>query len=100
MWESMIELVVPMAWDVVRDRLRFHRERYMGTAARKDADVQSGLLALQAQIDALSQAEAQHVEELTAVLKAIGMRATVALWLGIASAVITVTTLVVVLVRS
>src|SRR5439155_10228359 len=93
MWEPIIQLVVPMAWDVVRDKLRIRRGRYGGAADRQDGDLQSRVLALQAQVDALNQAEAQHVEELTKVLKVIGLRATVALWLGISSAAASVATL-------
>ena len=98
MWEPLIQLVIPMAWDVVRDKLRIRRDRY-GSVADRGADVQSRLLALQAQMDALNQAEAQHVEELTQVLRVIGLRATVALWLGISSAAVSVATLVFVIVR-
>ena len=89
MWEAIIRFVAPMALDVVRERLLVRREAPAGSTDRQGGDMESRLLALQSQVEVLHQAEAQQIDELTKVLGVIGLRATVALWLGISSVITT-----------
>ena len=89
MWQTIIRFMAPMALDVVRERLLVRREGSGGSADRQGTDMDVRLLALQSHVEALHEAEAQQIDELTKVLGAIGLRATVALWLGISSLITT-----------
>lgn len=100
MWGHLIRLVTPLAWDVVRERLFQDKRAPAPPPALHHADMEPRLVKLEMRVDTLGEASARQVEELTRVLRVLGLRATVALWLGIAGVITSVVTLIVVLVRS
>lgn len=89
--------VGPIAWDLVREKLLTNRKEPSAGSADQRGNLESRLLALEAQVDALRQAEAKQIDDLTKVLRVIGLRAAVALWLGIASMITTLAVLAVVI---
>ena len=91
MWELVINLVGPVALEAL-ERVFRRRDAAVVTASHH-TDTESRLLSLEKQVEALREVEAKEVEELARVLRVIGLRASVALWLGIFS---TATTLVVI----
>jgi hypothetical protein len=87
MWGSVVSILAPIAWGLVRESL-VQRNPHAGPAASQRTDLESRVHQLEKQFEMLDEAQTRQIEEVARVLKVIGLRATVALWLSISSAVV------------
>lgn len=86
MWGSVVSILAPIAWGLVRERLLVQGAAHPGSATSQQTDLESRVQRLEKQLATLSEAQARQIEEVARILKVIGLRATVALWLSISSA--------------
>lgn len=86
MWGSVVSILAPIAWGLVRESL-VQRGPHPGPATSQRTDLESRVQQLEKQFEMLGEAQARRMEEVARVLKVVGLRATVALWLSISSAV-------------
>jgi uncharacterized protein HemX len=97
MWARIVRLLAPMAVNAVAESLRARKEEHARPSVDDRGDVEPRLLALQNQIDALSQAHTNQMNEVAAVLRVVGLRSSIALWVSVVSMVMTLVLFVITL---
>lgn len=89
-----------MAVNAVAERVLGRKDDRTRAPIDHQTDADSRFVALQNQIDGVSDAQVRQINALTATLRVISVRVSIALWLSVASAIMAFVLLLVVVFRS
>ena len=92
MWGQLVRLLAPIAVRAMADRMRTRTDasgRQSRALDGRPGDLDTRLVDLENQVDLQARAQTKQMDDLATALRLVSVRVTIAIWLSIASLVVT-----------